>query len=265
VGVGGNVFVAGNIDICGNTMSISSNTGAFIVAGGVGVAGNVFVGNKSIVNANIYQGTGYSIYSTYNTNAVGTASNVSDHLYIHTDSNYTYLDSGGGNPFLVRGSNNSSYTTGTGDVGTQPYGNIISAVYSTSGNGYIGINKVITTTPTYMLDVSGTIIASGQITGLSFNATSDYRIKQNVAPLDSTFSVDKLHPVHYDNLLSNNHDIGFLAHEVQDLYPYLVSGIKDGSENQSINYNGFVGILVHEIQILKQEIATLKTRLDKMG
>jgi hypothetical protein len=115
-------------------------------------------------------------------------------------------------------------------------------------NGYAGIG---TTNPLYTLDVNGNVNAT------SYNATSDYRIKKNVVPLDLTFNVDVLKPVSY--VLKDDKDsklqIGFIAHEVQEFYPFLVNGEKDGQQTQSINYNGFIGVLTKEIQVLKKKVA----------
>ena len=52
--------------------------------------------------------------------------------------------------------------------------------------------------------------------------------------------------------------MGFIAHELQEHYPFLVSGEKDGTENQSVNYTGLIALLVKEIQELKQDIKLLK-------
>jgi hypothetical protein len=102
---------------------------------------------------------------------------------------------------------------------------------------------------------------SGVVTATSFNATSDYRIKQNVVMLDASFNVDVLRPVSFLNTQLGKQDIGFIAHEVQDHYPYLVNGEKDGEQMQSLNYTGIIGILVKEIQELKKETQDLKKRV----
>jgi hypothetical protein len=44
----------------------------------------------------------------------------------------------------------------------------------------------------------------------------------------------------------------------------LVSGKKDEKEMQSLNYNGFVALLVKEVQELKKENRGLKDRLGKI-
>ena len=53
-------------------------------------------------------------------------------------------------------------------------------------------------------------------------------------------------------------EYGFIAHEVQDIFPEIVEGDKDGEEYQSINYSGLIPILVNEIKKLKEEIKNLK-------
>jgi len=61
------------------------------------------------------------------------------------------------------------------------------------------------------------------------------------------------------NKLSGKKDLGFIAHEVQDVFPNLVEGIKDGENYQSVNYNGMIAVLVKEIQELKKRVSILET------
>ena len=58
--------------------------------------------------------------------------------------------------------------------------------------------------------------------------------------------------------MSHNQDIGLIAHELQEQYPYLVFGEKDGINIQTVNYTGIVGILIHEIKILKDKVSKLE-------
>jgi hypothetical protein len=105
--------------------------------------------------------------------------------------------------------------------------------------------------------------AGNTLNSPQFNTTSDYRIKNNVKSLDDKFVVDNLNPVIYQNKLLNNYDIGFIAHEVQKEYPYLVNGEKDGESYQSISYTGLIPILVREIQDLKKKYNDILQLLDK--
>jgi hypothetical protein len=115
-----------------------------------------------------------------------------------------------------------------------------------AGQGFVGINNK---------DPQSTLDVSGQIQASSYNATSDYRTKDNVIKLDTSFTVDGLNPVTYQFKPTGKQDVGFLAHEVQELYPFLVNGVKDGPQNQSLNYNGFIGILTKEIKDLKKKVS----------
>jgi hypothetical protein len=90
--------------------------------------------------------------------------------------------------------------------------------------------------------------------------TSDYRIKENVTELNETDTVDALVPIQYNNTLSGNHEFGLLAHELQEIYPDLVNGEKDGDEYQRVQYNGLIGVLVKEVQDIKQRLAILNNR-----
>jgi hypothetical protein len=99
---------------------------------------------------------------------------------------------------------------------------------------------------------------------VTFNALSDYRSKFNVQPIPDEYTIDNLRPVHYDMSGGEGHDMGFIAHEVQEIFPFLVSGVKDGEQNQSLNYNGFIALLVKELQDLKKENNSLKDRLSNI-
>jgi hypothetical protein len=136
-------------------------------------------------------------------------------------------------------------------------------------NGYYGISTIYShltftagqsttdaaNNPHMKLSSIGNLTITGVTTSTSFNYISDYRVKENVVPLDEFFTVDCLNPVTYNLKSSGKQDIGFIAHEVQEFYPFLVSGEKGGKDTQSLNYNGFIGILTKEIQVLKKKVA----------
>lgn len=121
------------------------------------------------------------------------------------------------------------------------------------------INKLkITDKSINGLEIEGDLSFTGQIPKI--NITSDYR---NIKPgtmisLDSNYTVDNLKPIKYNNSQTGNTEIGLLAHELQQVYPYLVTGNKDDAKYQSINYTGLIGILINEIKELKKEVSTLK-------
>ena len=127
------------------------------------------------------------------------------------------------------------------------------AIYSYYGIAFINSSATTNNCSIYF------DLRSGQINSTTFYASSDYRIKDKIIPLGDRFVVDNLKPVHYYNKNSKKNDIGFIAHEVQEYFPDLVSGKKDGVSMQSINYNGLIGILVKEVKDLKHELNKMKT------
>ena len=99
----------------------------------------------------------------------------------------------------------------------------------------------------------------------SFNAYSDYRIKENIGTIDLLeYNVDKLNPVIYNQKTDNSINMGFLAHEVQEYFPFLVSGSKNGPDTQSINYTGLIGLLTKEIQELKNDNKKIKNLITEL-
>lgn len=111
--------------------------------------------------------------------------------------------------------------------------------------------------------VSGNLTVTGTLfCNTVFPILSDYRIKENITLLDNSYSVDDLKPVKYFNTKTNHDEIGFIAHEVQEVFPFLVNGEKDGEKNQTLNYIGLIGVLVKEIQDLKKEVKDLKEKMN---
>ena len=109
--------------------------------------------------------------------------------------------------------------------------------------------------------LAGLVTSSYPITCPTYTATSDYRIKQDIHEISQETTVDQLNPVTYKNTITGKQDMGFIAHELQEHFPFLVSGEKDGPTNQSINYIGLIALLTKEIQELKKEMQDLKQRV----
>ena len=110
--------------------------------------------------------------------------------------------------------------------------------------------------------INGTCTILESCSATSFNSTSDYRVKSNIESLTiRENAIDHLRPVQYTLNSSGETQFGFIAHELQEHYPELVSGTKDGEEMQQINYVGMIPVLVKEIQQLRQRVSELESRL----
>ena len=130
---------------------------------------------------------------------------------------------------------------------------------------------VATTVAMYYYTTDGTTIITNtinndfNINGIcyanNFYATSDYRIKTDITSILPN-RIDQLKPVFYNNILTKKYDMGFIAHELQKEFPFLVYGEKDGSDYQSINYTGLIALLVKEVQDLKERVAELENKIE---
>ena len=139
----------------------------------------------------------------------------------------------------------------------------------TDGNIYYNLGRVgiqtSSTTPAnteYKLDVNGNIKTTGVMN------ISDYRIKRDIVYLNTDTTsreilsnqINRLRPIMFQNKLRNDVlEYGFLAHEVQEIFPELVNGIKDNESGdlQAISYYQLFAICCEEIK-------TLNTRLEKL-
>jgi len=106
--------------------------------------------------------------------------------------------------------------------------------------------------------VVGSISTSGSLT--SFNVTSDYRLKQDFKPFNGLDLVSKIKVYDYAWKVDNSRMNGVIAHELQEVIPYAVTGKKDAEQMQSVDYSKLVPILVQAIQELKAEIEILKNK-----
>lgn len=112
----------------------------------------------------------------------------------------------------------------------------------------------------------GSISSSGSTT--AYNTSSDYRLKENVQPMVGALDkIALLKPSTYTWKLDGSEGEGFIAHELQEIFPQAVTGIKDavnedGSiEPQGIDTSFLVATLTAAIQEQQALIENLTTRL----
>ena len=112
----------------------------------------------------------------------------------------------------------------------------------------------------------GSISGSGSLT--SYNVTSDYRLKENIAPMTGALAkVAQLKPVTYKWKSNGSDGQGFIAHELAEVVPDCVTGEKDAVDEdgkpqyQAMDTSHLVATLVSAIQEQQALIESLITRL----
>ena len=127
-------------------------------------------------------------------------------------------------------------------------------------------------------------------TATAYNTSSDYRLKENlVTDWDATTRLKQLNPLRFNFIVDPDTTVdGFLAHEVQDIVPEAITGVKDEMQEeeyevtpavldedgnvvteavmgtrevpkyQGIDQSKLVPLLVKTIQELEERITTLE-------
>jgi hypothetical protein len=120
--------------------------------------------------------------------------------------------------------------------------------------------------------LSGTIAVNNSANTTAYNTSSDYRLKENIAPMTGALNkIQALKPVTY--IWKNTPNLagqGFIAHELQEVVPDCVTGEKDAVDTegnpvyQGIDTSFLVATLTAAIQEQQALIENLTTRLNAL-
>ena len=214
-------------------------------------------------NTFVGAGSGYNVSTGTKNTIIGSYSGNQGGLDIRTGNNNIVLSDGDGNPRLY-GDAAGRFGIGTvsPDSGAMltvqavSGGNGMAVKAGTNGNYGIYFNNTSNAT------VGGIIINSGSV---AYNTTSDYRLKENIAPMTGALAkVALLKPCTYTWKADGSSTEGFIAHELAEVCPQAVSGEKDAvNEDGSIKAQGIdtsflVATLTAAIQELKAEFDAYK-------
>ena len=156
-----------------------------------------------------------------------------------------------------------------------------SARFSTYGGGGSGDDcwstkpiTNITYNPGVFYNNAGSLVGFIQCSGsaTTFGTTSDYRLKENIAPMTGALdTVLALKPVTYKWKSTGEGSQGFIAHELQAIVPECVIGEKDAiNEDGSIKPQGIdtsflVATLTAAIQELNKKVTDLEEQVLNLG
>jgi hypothetical protein len=233
---------------------------------------NTMVGDNAGLNTTGAQNTfiGQGAGSTTTTGAKNTVLGRYDGnqggLDIRTSSNNIVLSDGDGNPRQVI---DSSGNVGIGTTSPASNTTNVSFRLSTFDRTQMVIGHSDTSSRTVVNffangSQGGSINTSP--TATSYNTSSDYRLKENVADMTSaTTRLKQLNPVRFNFIADADTTVdGFLAHEVQTIVPEAITGTHNEVDDdgnpvyQGIDQSKLVPLLVATIQELEARIATLE-------
>lgn len=153
--------------------------------------------------------------------------------------------------------NPSGYTTNTGTVTSIAAGSYLTGgTITTSGTLAVDATSANTSSKVVARDANGDFSAN-VITAADFNATSDARLKDNVADAPGLSKVLGINPVEFTWKSSGAKSYGVLAQELEQLLPELVQ--TDVANYKSVSYIPLIALLVKSVQELYSELQQLKT------
>jgi len=122
----------------------------------------------------------------------------------------------------------------------------------------------------YNGNLAGSISAASS-SSVAFNTTSDYRLKEQVLPMEG--ALDKImaaNPVTYKWKSDGSAGEGFIAHELAEVVPLAVTGEKDAVDEegnpayQQVDYSRIVPLLTKGIQELMESVQNLQSTIKEL-
>jgi hypothetical protein len=263
-----------------NTTAVTVDTSQNV---GIGVTPSAWVSGDTVIQVKAGSGTG-SFWGRS-----GSMRTITNGYYDGTDYRYTASSLGvsiyeclsGTHTWLSAASGTAGNTfTPTERMRIDSSGNVL--VNTTTSNAKLTVHATSGAAPLYLrvftnadagiffANASGSI--QGNITvnsaSVTYNSTSDYRLKENIAPMTGALDkVAQLKPVTYTWKQDGSEGQGFIAHELAEVIPDAVTGKKDAVDAegnpayQSVDPRMIVATLTAAIQEQQTIINDLKARV----
>jgi hypothetical protein len=248
--------------------SLGSGNTELMIGRGYSLSGTAAtVGTKSSVNC-AFEGSDDNAYSAfgYVTTAVGTRSQIATAFYIETKSagsstpaERARIDSSGN---LLVGTTTNAINDSNSIVIVSNNGSVVGQVICNHGTGTGSGERFAN------FGLAGTSIGSitqNGTTAVAYNTSSDYRLKNTIAPMTGALAkVALLKPVTYKWNADGSDGEGFIAHELAEVCPSAVTGAKDAVDadgkpiHQGIDVSFLVATLTAAIQELKADFDAYK-------
>ncbi len=301
VGTGG-ANIQGPVSICSTIDSTACTNGALVVAGGLGVSGNInacgYVNNGVdfrqngltilVQDTNNNLAVGFSALSS-NENSSGNVALGQDALISNTIGNNNVAL--GGFSLLSSATGNNNVAVGDGTLESLLDGNNNIALGDNAGNafnsnesnnidignggvagdqGQIRIGTLGTHTGCYVQGINGVTVAGAVPVLVGANGQlgtllSSRRFKKDIRDMkDQSAKVQELRPVEFvfTSDATNTKQYGLIAEEVLNVYPDMV--VYDANGNvQTVQYMELIPILLKQIQLLTNRLDAQEKKLNK--
>jgi hypothetical protein len=212
-------------------------------------------GNVRVVGGGdleIYPASGSSYTALYNDNDnFSIWNNGAERMRITADNNVLF------NTTSTSPTNTSSFIFRSG---TTAFSGVLILNHATTNNTGAGYFDCY-----YNTNYIGGIAQNGA-SNVSFNTSSDYRLKEDLKDFEGLDLVSKLKVYDFKWKTEDSRMYGVIAHELQEVIPYTVSGNKDEVKEdgkikvQVVDYSKLVPVLVKAIQELSAKVLALENK-----
>jgi hypothetical protein len=241
------------------------------------------VGGADVTNKFISIGRTHSVSNDYISSEIrfGTQSGGVGNAFFaiatgDNDPSERFRIDNGGDTFINATSDPTPFTAkfcvvGTGNVltarTTSSSGATVGAFQTGSYNGGVNVINFYNNSGGTMGTISATNGLNG--TAVSYNTSSDYRLKENVtADWNATTRLKQLNPVRFNFIADADTTVdGFLAHEVQSVVPEAITGTHNEVDDdgnpvmQGIDQSKLVPLLTKALQEQQATIEALTARI----
>ena len=172
----------------------------------------------------------------------------------------------GGNVLIGTNSTTGIATGSSVNVGITLGGGVISSQVNNNSNQYWSKATGYTSG-----DYTAHFVNNSYVGGISTNGSttnyavaSDYRLKQDFKDFGGIDLVNKIKTYDYEWKGDKTRMYGVIAHELQEVIPYAVIGIKDAERMQGVDYSKIVPILIKGMQEQQLQIKELQTKIQTL-
>jgi hypothetical protein len=173
----------------------------------------------------------------------------------HTHDGRYYTESESDTRFLQRGVN--SWHTSSDGRQRLFFTNVSHTYLKSSDNIYFRTENS---------DTDNCYIASGSITCVNLNSTSDINLKKDIEVIsDANDILSQINGIRFSWKSDGKKCVGVIAQEVEKVLPELVVESENEQKTKTVNYQGLIGVLIEavkdqqkQINLLKEEIELLK-------
>lgn len=231
-------------------------------AGNIWATNSIYVGDGSVSNNAIARaaGTGTGFYFPA-ANTIGFTTNATERARIDSSGNLLVGTTSSSARLYVVGPGGSSYANGLAWIASNAASD--STYTAMSIQKYDNVTTTSQKFVTFLINqgaaASGYITANGA-NAATFTSSSDARLKENITSLPNQLAnICALKPSEFDYKDGSGHQIGFIAQEMEEVYPDCVAEDGDGMLMIS-GWSKTEARLVKAIQELNQRLEALENK-----